>query len=251
MQGRWRKKGTSNALECRAVDQAIRKPLRLPEAESITSILTRGDKTANCYNINRQAIGETLIPALSSLRRFADRVGLQLTAEHVPGVDNVWADRLSQISPAGDYALKPQVLQQVLCSWGKQFDADLFAAGWNTRHEIYCSTTKDRDAIGGNDFNITWKRFYRPLLHSPLPILPRVLHRLKREEMSAVVIAPAWRRQPWSTLLASMTVRSQILGSSDQVLKRRKRMAVARAELPPGDMGMYLVDTRMKKANVT
>jgi hypothetical protein len=26
--------------------------------------------------------------------------------------------------------------------------------------------------------------------------------------MSAVVIAPAWRRQPWRTILASMTVRS-------------------------------------------
>jgi hypothetical protein len=27
-------------------------------------------------------------------------------------------------------------------------------------------------------------------------------------------------------------------------------MAAARAELPPGDMGVYLVDTRMKKDNV-
>jgi ribonuclease HI len=116
MQGRWRKKGTSNALECRAVVQAIRKLLRLPEAGSIISILIRSDNTATCYNIKRQAAGKTLIPALSSLLRFADKVGLQLTAEHVPGVDNVWADRLSRISPGGDYALKPQVLQQVLCS---------------------------------------------------------------------------------------------------------------------------------------
>jgi hypothetical protein len=143
------------------------------------------------------------------------------------------------------------VLQQVLCSWGKQIDVDLFAAGWNTHHETYCSTTKERNAIGGNAFNIPWKQFSLPLLHPPLPILPRVLHRLKREKMTALVIAPAWKRQPWSAHLASMTIRSQILGSSEQGLIRGKRMAVARAEQPPGDTGVYLVDTRMKKVNVT
>jgi ribonuclease HI len=162
MHGRWRKKGTSNALECRAVEQAIRKLLRLWEAGSITSILIRSDNTATCYNINRQAAGETLRPALSSLLRFADKAGIQLTAEHVLGVDNVRADRLSRISPGGDYALKPQVLLQVLCSWGKQIDADLFAGGWNTHHKKYCSTAKDRSAIGCNAFNIPWKQFSLP-----------------------------------------------------------------------------------------
>jgi hypothetical protein len=40
--------------------------------------------------------------------------------------------------------------------------------------------------------------------------------------MTAVVIAPAWRRQPWSAYLTSMTVRSQVLGASDQALIRGK-----------------------------
>jgi hypothetical protein len=109
--------------------------------------LIRSDNTETCYNINRQAASETLVPALSCLLRFADRIGLQLTAEHVPGVDNVWADHLSQISPGGDYALRPQVLQQVLCLWGKRIEAGLSAVGWNTHHKTYCSTTRDRNAI--------------------------------------------------------------------------------------------------------
>jgi hypothetical protein len=142
-------------------------------------------------------------------------------------------------------------LQQVLHAWSKQIDADLFAAGWNTHHSTYCSTTKDRNAIGCNAFSIQWKQFSLPLPHPPLPILPRVLRRLKQEGTAAVVIAPTWQRQPWSTYLASMTIRSQILGSSDQVLVRGKRMAEAKTELPPGDMGVYLVDARMTKVNVT
>jgi hypothetical protein len=110
MRGRWRKKGTSNALGCRGVEQAIRRSHRWLEAESIISILIRNDNTATCYNINRQAACGTLVSALSSLLRFADRIGLQLTAEHLPGTDSVWADRLSRISPGVDCALKPQVL---------------------------------------------------------------------------------------------------------------------------------------------
>jgi hypothetical protein len=80
MHGRWKKKGTSNALECKTVEQAIRRLRRWPEAESITSVVIRSDNTATCYNINRQAACDTLVPSLSSLLRFADRIGLQLTA---------------------------------------------------------------------------------------------------------------------------------------------------------------------------
>jgi hypothetical protein len=114
MHGRWRKKRTLNALECRAVEQASRRQRRWPEADSVTSILIRSDNTTTCYDINRQAACETLVPAQLSVLRFADRIGLQLTAEHLPGTDNVWADRLRRTLPGGDYALKPQVLQLVL-----------------------------------------------------------------------------------------------------------------------------------------
>jgi hypothetical protein len=137
----------------------------------------------------------------------------------------------------------------VLSSWGRQIDADPFAAGWNTHHSTYCSTTKDRNAIGCNAFNIPWKQFSLPLLHPPLPILPRVLRRVRQEGIAAVVITPAWQRQPWSEYLASMTIRSQILGSADQVLIQGKRMAQAKAELPSSDIGVYLVDARMTKAS--
>jgi hypothetical protein len=109
--------------------------------------------------------------------------------------------------------------------------------------------TRDRNAIGCSAFNIPWKQFSLPLLHPPLSILPRVLRRIRQEGIAAIVIAPAWQRQPWSAYLAPMTIRSQILGSADQVLIRGKRMAEAKAELPPGDIGVYLVDTKMTKAN--
>jgi hypothetical protein len=53
MHGRWRKKGTSNALKGQAEEQAIRRLRLWPEAESFASILIRSDNTATCNNINR------------------------------------------------------------------------------------------------------------------------------------------------------------------------------------------------------
>jgi ribonuclease HI len=225
MHGTWAKKATSNALECQAVEQALRRLRQTPEASAISSVLVRSDNTATCYNINRQAACDTLVPALSSLLRFAERANLHLTAEHISGVNNSIADRLSRISPGGDYALRPQVLQQLLRSWGVQIGADLFAAGWNAQHPCYFSTSSDRNALGRNAFNVRWNQFTLPLLHPPLPLLPKVLRRLEQEKMTAILIAPLWSRQPWSELLRSMTVRMQDLGPTERVLVQGRRMA--------------------------
>jgi hypothetical protein len=53
----------------------------------------------------------------------------------------------------------------------------------------------------------------------------------------------------WSALLAEMTIRSRILYDADQILIKGKRMGEAKAELPPGDTAMYLVDMRMMRAD--
>jgi ribonuclease HI len=140
MHGVWKKKATSNSLECQAVERALRRLRQIPQADSVSSVLVRSDNTSTCYNINRQAACDTLMPALTSLLRFAERANLHLTAEHISGVDNGKADRLSRISPGGDYSLKTEVLQQLLQCWKVQIGADLFAAGWNAKHALYCST---------------------------------------------------------------------------------------------------------------
>jgi hypothetical protein len=172
MHGTWSRKATSNALECQEVERALRRLRQITQADSVSSVLVRSDNTSTCYNINRQAACETLMPALSSLLRFAERANLHLTAEHISGVHNQKADRLSRISPGGDYSLKAEVLQRLLQSWEVQIGADLFAAGWNAKHALYCSTASDRNAVGRNAFLLRWNQFTLPLLHPPLPLLP-------------------------------------------------------------------------------
>ena len=118
LHGRWRKTRTSNARECCAVERALRRLRQLPEGRSVNSLIIRSDNTATCFNINRRNAGETLLPTLMSLLSYVDRVGIQIVAQHIPGKENEKADRLSRISPGGDYALRRETLQALLVEWG-------------------------------------------------------------------------------------------------------------------------------------
>jgi hypothetical protein len=244
MHGRWKKKATSNALECQAVERALRRLRQLPEAKAVSSVIIRSDNTATCYNINRRSACDTLLPALSRLLRFADSTGLQMTAEHVSGLDKITADRLSRISPGGDYALRMECLQHLQTVWKVQIDADLFAAGWNAKHPRYFSFGRDRLALGRDAFLTDCSVFRLPLLHPPIPLIPKVLRRLQQTGTSAVLIAPLWMRQTWSALLRVMTLRILDLGSADSVLVKGARMAKVRAELPPGNVGAFLLGSK-------
>jgi ribonuclease HI len=244
MHGRWRRKATSNALECAAVEKALRQLRRWEEGRHISSVLVRSDNTTTCYNINRQSAGDTLLPPLLSLLRYAERAQIELVAEHVPGVENSTADRISRISPGGDYALRPETMQKIEMTWGVRIGADLFASGWNAKHPLYFSPQRDRNARGRNAFAARWAQFTLPLLHPPIPLLPRVLRRLQLERMQAIVILPLWTRQPWGALLRSMAVHTLDLGPAEEVLIRGRGMATVRADLPPGNMAAVLTDTR-------
>ena len=251
MHGRWRRKATSNALECAAVEKGLRRLRQLPEGRAVTSLIVRSDNTSTCYNINRQAACDTLLPTLVSLLSYADRVGVELTAEHVAGVDNAKADRLSRISPGGDYALHADQLQRIQQQWEVQIDADLFAAGWNRKHAVFFSLRRDRQARGRDAFLIRWNQFDLPLLHPPLPLIPKVLHRLQQEKMKAILIAPLWTRQAWSNQLTAMTKRVLNLGPAESVFERGRGMAKVRAELPPGDVAAFFLDTRTTTASAS
>jgi hypothetical protein len=204
----------------------------------------RSDNTATCYNINRQNACDTLLPGTLRLLRFLDRSKLEVVAEHVAGIDNSTADKLSRISPGGDYTLKNEYLERLQQEWGVKIGADLFASSWNKKHPLYFSLEKDRNALGRNAFLARWHVFPLPLLHPPLPLLPRVRQRLQQEQMQAIVIAPHWSRQVWSRALNAMTVQKKILGPAETVLLKGRRMATVRAELPPGEIAAHLTDTR-------
>jgi hypothetical protein len=147
-------KTTSNCKETIAVQRAITGLQQLPEGARIKSAIVRSDNSATVFNINRQRAGPTFSRALTRLLQTTNRLQLQLTAVHVPGVDNVIADMLSRLSPGVDYGLRKDVLEQLQQEWGVRITADLFSSGWNRKHVKYWSLQRDRNAQGRNAFAV-------------------------------------------------------------------------------------------------
>jgi hypothetical protein len=235
MHGTWdHRKRTSNNRELTAVLRALRRMKQTEATASVKSVLIRSDNTTTVYDINRQKAAETLRPQLVSLLRFAGRNGIFLRAEHIPGVDNGKADALSRISAAGDYGLRPGVLQQLQREWGVEIDADLFASGWNTQSPTYCSLRRDRNALTRNAWTLAWNQFRLPLIHPPISQISKVLARLRLEKMRALLVLPDWQLQAWSNQLARMTTVTKILGPAEQILIMGHQRSEAPTCLPLG-----------------
>jgi ribonuclease HI len=109
---------TSNEHELRAVEKALRFGMATGEIRRGDDVWLRSDSTTVVFNVNRQAAGINLRPALRSLLRFAEENEIRLRAEHVPGVQNVLPDALSRLSPSGDYSLRHGVLEKALRKLG-------------------------------------------------------------------------------------------------------------------------------------
>jgi hypothetical protein len=207
--------------------------------------MIRSDNTAACFNINRQAAAQNLRLPLQLLLDFAKRKNVYLRARHIPGVANDAADRLSRLSASGDYGIKRLALFGALAKLGLVITADLFASARNKHHQTYLSMVPDPRALAQDAFSVPWRNFALPLIHPPTPLIPRVLLRLQREKMIAVLIVPPWEGHAWSALLRSMTVQAIDLGPADQVLVRGQRMRRTRLRLYPGNVKLAIVDTRM------
>jgi hypothetical protein len=206
--------------------------------------MIRSDNTATCYNINRQAAGQNLRLPLQLLLDFVRRKHIFLRARHVPGVANDAADRLSRFSASGDYGIKRLALFETLAKLKLTITADLFASARNRHHQIYLYVVPDPCALAQDAFSVPWRDFALPLIHPPVPLIPRVLVRLQQEKMKAVLIVPLWEQHAWSAILRAMTVDAVDLGPADQVLVRGQRMRRSQLRLYPGNVKLVIVDTR-------
>jgi hypothetical protein len=93
---------------------------------------------------------------------------------------------------------------------------------------------------------ISWAE-KRLFLHPPIHWLARTIKKLMKEGAQAMLVAPNWKGQPWSPMLAELAQRSRILGSFEQVMETTARFRSEGWCLPPGDVQVVTLDTRTMK----
>ena len=149
-------------------------------------------------------------PALTAqalgLWAVALTAGVSLTAQHIPGIQNVVADTASrQIETRTNWTLDKKIFQSV-CQRFYTPEVDLFASRLNHQVPKYVSRYPDLGALAVDAFLQNWSK-WTCLIHPPVVLLPRVLKQIKEDRATAVLlIAPNWTRQPWFPDLIQMLV---------------------------------------------
>ena len=104
------------------------------------------NRSSNCNSIAVQ------------LWEFCQTHNILLTAFHIPGVQNVSADRESRIfaNPDAEWMLNPKCLKQALSILNYEPEIDLFATRLNAQFAKYCSLRLDPYASSIDAFSISW-----------------------------------------------------------------------------------------------
>ncbi|XP_064639801.1 uncharacterized protein LOC135495267 [Lineus longissimus] len=208
-----------NALELKTVGLALKALLR--EAQHC-HIHFHIDNTAAVAQINK--MGDQLPKATNGCK---GGVGIlhpaqHLTAEHLPGILNVAADRASRVyKDASDWQLNQRVFAQLEQVLGKQ-QVDLFVSRHNAQKEEYVSWKRDPGAISFDAFALNWHKV-KGYAFPPFYLVGRLLAKVRKDKARLTLVAPVWPNQQWYPVLLELLVEEPILLPPDKNLLSNPR----------------------------
>ena len=134
-----------------------------------------------------------------------------LSAAHVPGKENVIADKASRqkSKPDLECQLNPKIFAAIVLRWGRP-DVDLFASRLNHQILPYVSWKPDPDALAIDAFTISWgnKVIY---IFPPFSLINRILKKIEEDQTKGILIVPYWTTQVWFPRLAKLLIKPPIL----------------------------------------
>ncbi|XP_046860900.1 uncharacterized protein LOC124454136 [Xenia sp. Carnegie-2017] len=129
-----------------------------------------------------------------------------LTAAHIPGLQNVTADRESRISRREtEWQLNKTLFTCAIQKLDVTPNIDLFASRLNHQVKPYVSYQPDPYAIAVNAFTISWAN-YTFYAFPPFSIVSQVLQKIVQEKSTGLVLVPNWPTQSWWPALMQMLI---------------------------------------------
>lgn len=128
---------------------------------------------------------------------------IHLSAEHLPGSENVIADKASRVLDDNtEWELVMACFLEVNNNFGP-FDIDLFASRLNKKVETYSSWKPDPYAKFIDAFSADWREF-NFYAFPPFSLVLQCLEKIRREQSTGTMIVPLWPGQPWFPIIISM-----------------------------------------------
>jgi hypothetical protein len=192
---------TSNTRELTAIQNGVVSLVnRLDWTDS--SIRVRTDNQTAMSYINRMG-GRSphLCRIAEEIHAFCFDRKLLLTAEYLPGVENVVADQLSRIgNDISEQQLNPVIFRLIDRVWGPH-TIDACASGSNTQLHNYVSLRTDTGCQYTDIFSRRIPSHENPWCFPPFPIIGRLLRKIEKENLTLTLIVPVWPNQPWWPML--------------------------------------------------
>ncbi|KAA6369390.1 MAG: hypothetical protein EZS28_035084 [Streblomastix strix] len=233
---------TSNAKEIKTIYYRLLRFEQVLKKMQDQAILIRSDNTTAVYDIEKWKVKESLIERIKQVFYLVKRLKLQITTIHIPGKLYSTTDSLSRLCRSGDYTLKDGMIQMICRTWNYMPQIDIFATQYNQLINNFATVDlNDLETHFHNAFNYKWSKV-KLYIHPPIPILNRVLQKMKQDKAQGIVIAPIWPGQSWNTKLKNLSIKFLFLGQSDRILEIEQRMKVKDQKLPPGNVGAFLLD---------
>ena len=139
-----------------------------------------------------------------------------VSVAHLPGVENVIADRKSRVfQDETEWMLNKEIFQQLCTEYEPSID--LFASRLNAQLPCYVSWKPDPEAESIDALSIDWGplNFYA---FPPFCIIAKCLQKIIQDEAEGIIIIPRWPTQPWFPKLLNMLIEIPIILPSGKVL---------------------------------
>ena len=198
-----------NYLELLAIFLALKS---FPHSKRNCEILIRVDNTTALSYINKMGGSryEKYNQLTAKIWKWAEKRHLWLFVSHIPGKENVEADKQSRIKNIDtEWELANFAYKRITINFGTP-SIDLFATRINKICKRYCSWHKDPDATYIDAFTVSWKKFYF-YEFPPFSIIAKILQKIINEKATGVVVVPYWTAQSWYPVFTSLLIEKPLL----------------------------------------
>ena len=207
-----------NVLELKAVLFGLKCFVKEPNKH--IKIFSDNTTTIACINKKGTSRSPPCHAIALHIWEWAESMSTHLTAAHVPGVENIEADKESRkLHIDGEWMIDSVILKQSFAALNVEPEIDIFASRVNRQLNRYISYNADPEAEIINAFTIEWDNF-KFYAFPPFAIIGQVLKKISSERSEGVLVVPLWPNQSWYPIIFKMIISIPIIINSRSRLLR-------------------------------
>lgn len=236
-----------NVLELKACQLTLLSFCQTTKGQHVKMFM---DNTTSCAYINKFGGKKNELNSLARDIWFwcLDK-NIHLTAAHIPGTDNIEADKESRtFNEDLEWSISIEVFTRITKTF-PGLSVDLFASRLNYKLPKFVTRRPEPNAFAIDAFSLTWSdEFY--YMFPPFSLLPRILQKIEEDQTEAVLVAPIWPTQAWWPSLLHLVVGTAYSLPNPQKTLYLPHRPERKHPLKKMRLGLFLVSGQPSKKKV-